>query len=59
VTCGCPIAAGDGHDFPRLIDESRCNVLVRTRFKPSVGNVMRKKFSAVAPHDAEKGFVVS
>jgi hypothetical protein len=21
VTCGCPIAAGDGHDFPRLIDE--------------------------------------
>jgi hypothetical protein len=19
--CGCPIAAGDGHDFPRLIDE--------------------------------------
>jgi len=19
VTCGCPIAAGDGHDFPRLI----------------------------------------
>ena len=21
MTCGCPIAAGDGHDFPRLIDE--------------------------------------
>src|SRR6516225_1958883 len=21
VTCSCPIAAGDGHDFPRLIDE--------------------------------------
>jgi hypothetical protein len=21
VTCGCPIAARDGHDFPRLIDE--------------------------------------
>src|SRR5262245_55557430 len=21
MTCGCPIAARDGHDFPRLIDE--------------------------------------
>jgi hypothetical protein len=21
VTCACPIAARDGHDFPRLIDE--------------------------------------
>jgi hypothetical protein len=21
VTCGCPIATGDGHDFSRLIDE--------------------------------------
>jgi hypothetical protein len=21
MTCGCPIAAGDGNDFPRLIDE--------------------------------------
>jgi len=29
VTCGCPIAAGDGHDFPRLIDERVPSVALR------------------------------